>query len=70
MVKWQPPWPACPACGGPKTRGQKCDSCDYKPGDPIWPTEPLTAEQAKIRAAILSGLGLSRLIPEKIKKIL
>ena len=70
MKEWIPPGPVCPWCAGPKPVGMPCGSCDYKPGDSLWPKEELPIEQLKTRAAILNGLGLRFVIPKKMRKIL
>ncbi len=57
-IKWIPPGPACPKCGGLNPKEVPCGSCDYKPGDPLFgKNELLTKEQFAERIAILRGLS-------------
>ncbi len=55
-IKWIPPGPACPKCGGLNPKEVPCGSCDYKPGDPLFgKNELLTKEQyEKVKNSIVA----------------
>ena len=68
-MEWIPSGHFCPRCGGPNPAEIPCGSCDYKPGDSLWPKkESLTKEQFRERVAIQIRLGYK--IKKRLKKFL